>query len=167
MAKPDILLRPVSELNCSSVPPRVKTMKHSLILTFIFALLAVWLPVGAVGQSPDCGTYGATPTPLAVFLADPAVNPASTGVYIAEIGSGRVLAQHNTTLPLIGASTQKLVTIASLMRLLDMNHSFTTRVETAGRITGGILEGNLHVIGSGDPTLNTDRTPATRDFVAR
>lgn len=141
-------------------------MKYRIVLTIILASLTAVLPAGAISQSTGDGALPAPSTPLEAFLASPAVNKASTGVYIAEIGSGKVLAQHNAMLPLIGASTQKIVTIASLMRLLDMNYFFSTRVETAGRITDGILEGNLHIIGSGDPTLNTDRTPAARDFVA-
>ena len=140
------------------------------ITRLLFALF-LGLSMGLSAQTPlqnttTDGQMLVARTPLDEFLANPAVNPASTSVYIAEIKGGRVLAKHNISLPLMGASTMKLVTIASLMYSRDLNYRFPTKVETAGRIIGGELQGNLHIIGSGDPTLNTDRTPKSADFVA-
>lgn len=136
------------------------TFRH--LLHIIVVMMCSVVSVGA--QTPDSVPVRSQ-TPLEKFLSNPAVNPGSTSVYIAEIGSGRVLAGHNTTLPLLGASTMKLVTIGAMMRCRDINYRFTTLVETAGLVNNGILEGNLHVIGSGDPTLNSDRPPLSADIV--
>lgn len=103
---------------------------------------------------------------LEEFLQNPAVNASTTSVYISDVVTGKVVVTHNADLPLMGASTMKLVTIGAMMHCLPMNYTFDTRVETAGRVTDGVLEGNLYIIGCGDPTLNTDRSPLSTDFVA-
>lgn len=135
---------------------------RKLLLTAVAMLLSV---VAAVAQTADSVAPPRPHTPLEKFLADPSVNSATTSVYIAELGSGRVLARHNADLPLMGASTMKIVTIGAMMRCRDINYRFTTLVETAGRVNDGVLEGNLHVTGSGDPSLNSDRPPQSPDIV--
>ena len=94
------------------------------ITRLLFALF-LGLSMGLSAQIPlqnttTDGQMLVARTPLDEFLANPAVNPASTSVYIAEIKGGRVLAKHNISLPLMGASTMKLVTIASLMYSRDL-----------------------------------------------
>ncbi len=108
----------------------------------------------------------ASQSPLQTFLRTPAVDSLSTGVYIKDLRTGRVMVQHNASKPLLGASTMKVVTVASLFHFTDINDRFTTNVYTAGCVNSDrILEGNLIVVGSGDPTLNSDRSPKSADFV--
>ena len=110
---------------------------RKLLLTAVAMLLSV---VAAVAQTADSVAPPRPHTPLEKFLADPSVNSATTSVYIAELGSGRVLARHNADLPLMGASTMKIVTIGAMMRCRDINYRFTTLVETAGRVNDGVLK---------------------------
>lgn len=139
--------------------------KGKALLRFMTAAMLLLFTAGVIkAQTEETAEPPRPMTPLQTFLSDPAVNAGSTAVYIAEIG-GKVLASHNADTPLLGASTMKLVTIGSLMQVRDVNYRYVTRVMTAGRVVNNVLEGNLHIVGSGDPTLNTDRTPKTPDFV--
>lgn len=56
---------------------------------------------------------------------------------------------------LVPASNQKLLTVAAAARKLGWDHRFTTRVVATGPIDErGVLDGDLVVVGSGDPTIN-------------
>ena len=77
------------------------------------------------------------------------------GVYIADLKSGKTLAAYNSSKALVPASVQKCVTAASSQVLLKNVAPFTTRAEIRGRVVDGILEGNLCIVGAGDPTLGS------------
>lgn len=134
-------------------------------LTLVFTFLAFGLVVHSQPAAPETAPQQPR-SALEEFLAHPTVNAASTAVYISNLQNGKVLASHNTSVSLMGASTMKLVTIASLLHKRDINYRFPTRVETAGRIVNGVLEGNLHIISSGDPTIASDKPPKSPDLVA-
>ena len=70
------------------------------------------------------------------------------------------LYQYNETLPLVPASGQKLVTAFAALNLLGPEHTFRTVLATDARVNGGAIEGDLYLIGSGDPVL------ATADYTA-
>ena len=61
----------------------------------------------------------------------------------------------NADIPLIPASIMKCVTTATLLSRLDEDARFHTEVYAAGTVRDGILDGNLIIVGSGDPSLNS------------
>jgi len=67
----------------------------------------------------------------------------------------------NPTLPLIPASAQKLVTAYGVYELLGPDHTFETRAVTEATLVDGVLDGDLWLIGGGDPLV------ATTDYVSR
>lgn len=84
-----------------------------------------------------------------------------TTVSILDDAGQPVLAYHSRR-PLLPASTMKLVTAAAALELLGPDYRFVTKVyATRPPRADGTLEGNLVVVGSGDPVLST-RTYATR-----
>jgi D-alanyl-D-alanine carboxypeptidase/D-alanyl-D-alanine-endopeptidase (penicillin-binding protein 4) len=66
-----------------------------------------------------------------------------------EVGS------HNPDLAVIPASNQKLVTAAAALHVLGHDHVFTTQVR-ADLVNGGVVAGNLYLVGGGDPLLTTN-----------
>jgi D-alanyl-D-alanine carboxypeptidase/D-alanyl-D-alanine-endopeptidase (penicillin-binding protein 4) len=68
--------------------------------------------------------------------------------------------------PLVPASIQKAVTTATLLRTAGKDWAYHTRAYVDGDVERGVLEGNVVVVGSGDPTLNSSKLPLTPDFVA-
>ena len=67
----------------------------------------------------------------------------------------RVLAEVSQTTPLVPASNQKILTTFAALDLLGSDATFTTRVGVEGEIIDGVLEGNLYLVGGGDPFLST------------
>jgi len=63
--------------------------------------------------------------------------------------------------PLAGASTQKLLTAAAALAVLGAEHRFDTRAATVAPLEHGTLEGDLTIVGGGDPVLSTSTAPST------
>lgn len=77
------------------------------------------------------------------------------GVRIESVDSGRVLYSRNARTLMMPASNMKIVTLAAAAETLGWDHRFTTTLETAAPVEGGVLRGDLVVRGTGDPTINT------------
>jgi D-alanyl-D-alanine carboxypeptidase/D-alanyl-D-alanine-endopeptidase (penicillin-binding protein 4) len=96
------------------------------------------------------------PAPVAEVLARHAADPRFAGstlgvsLWIEGIGQIDGPGAHQ---PLQPASTQKLLTATGVLALLDPAESLTTEVRAAGRVDGGTLDGDLVLVGGGDPSL--------------
>ncbi|HEX6257758.1 MAG TPA: D-alanyl-D-alanine carboxypeptidase/D-alanyl-D-alanine-endopeptidase [Euzebyales bacterium] len=83
----------------------------------------------------------------------------TTGVAVID-ATGRSLNSVRAQRPLLPASTMKLLTAAAALRILGPDHRFVTRVYATGPIDdAGTLDGDLVLVGGGDPVL---ATPAFR-----
>lgn len=71
------------------------------------------------------------------------------GIYVSDAWTGSVAYRRNATAPMRSASTMKLVTAASTLRLLGTDHRFPTRVVT-GRAPLEVV-----LVGGGDPLLTS------------
>ena len=103
-------------------------------------------------------------SPLDTFLGNRAVNSQSTAVYVQDLTTGEILAQHNSDLPLLPASIMKTVTIAGLLKEKGPDERFHTRVYADGKVNDGNIKGDLVVIGGGDPTLGANCLPESADI---
>lgn len=68
---------------------------------------------------------------------------------------GFVVGAHNPDVPVIPASNQKLVTAAAALHVLGADHTFTTELR-ASAVSGGVVSGDLYLVGGGDPLLTTN-----------
>lgn len=100
------------------------------------------------------------------LLATRAVEPAQAAVVVRDLETGELLDDHNGSELFIPASILKTVTIASLLGEAGCSDRFETLVRAHGKVKDGVLEGNLVVIGSGDPTINAGCEPAGADFLS-
>lgn len=66
------------------------------------------------------------------------------------------LYSHLGSEPLVPASNQKLLTAAVVLAELGADHTLTTRFASATAPVGGVVNGDLYMIGGGDPLLTTD-----------
>jgi len=89
-------------------------------------------------------------------LAPTDVFPVSTGMLVLDARNGHVLYSRNPELPLIPGSTIKLMTAAAALGALGSEYRFITSVVTDESISGGVLNGNIWVVGGGDPELTSD-----------
>jgi serine-type D-Ala-D-Ala carboxypeptidase/endopeptidase (penicillin-binding protein 4) len=70
---------------------------------------------------------------------------------------GREVVAYRADEPVLPASTLKVVTAAAVLSTLGGDERLTTRLETTAAIDGeGTLDGDLLLVGTGDPTLVTD-----------
>ena len=114
-------------------PPRPPTVKPGV------------LPVADTAETPSPGGVAATLAPVA---ADP--NLGRLGGRITDAMTGNELWQVAEDLPLVPASTNKLLTAAAALLTLDHQARISTRV-VAG---GPNAQGPVVLVGAGDPTLS-------------
>ncbi|TCC88329.1 D-alanyl-D-alanine carboxypeptidase/D-alanyl-D-alanine endopeptidase [Pedobacter hiemivivus] len=92
------------------------------------------------------------------FQSDPQTKYASTSLCVLDANTGKPLFTHNEQVGLATASTLKVITAATAFSVLGKDFQFQTTLAYTGNITTeGVLKGDLIIIGSGDPTLGSDR----------
>ncbi|MEO0358587.1 MAG: D-alanyl-D-alanine carboxypeptidase, partial [Pseudomonadota bacterium] len=122
---------------------------------------------------------GAAASPGLAFAPDTVVRPQSRDFVVPRKTGADIVAQHglrgrvafalvdvddpgqtelmNPDQPMAPASVTKAMTAAFALDQLGADHRFTTQVLGTGPFEDGVLEGDLVLVGSGDPTLDTDR----------
>jgi serine-type D-Ala-D-Ala carboxypeptidase/endopeptidase (penicillin-binding protein 4) len=78
---------------------------------------------------------------------------AVAAIHIADAKTGKTLYEQHADVRMRPASNMKLLTAAAVLHELGPSHQFQTKVATDGLIKNGKLEGNLYLIGQGDPSL--------------
>ncbi|SDL74600.1 D-alanyl-D-alanine carboxypeptidase/D-alanyl-D-alanine endopeptidase [Chryseobacterium taihuense] len=103
------------------------------------------------------------------MMADPVLKNATWGFVVYDPVTKKVISSYNETTPLVPASTTKLLTTETALSLLGENYRWMTQLEYSGEIDeNGVLNGNLYIVGSGDPSLGTNKAGAWsyKDIVA-
>jgi serine-type D-Ala-D-Ala carboxypeptidase/endopeptidase (penicillin-binding protein 4) len=91
---------------------------------------------------------------LASAMSPQALGAGAAANSCAEVvQDGRVLYQDHADLPVIPASNMKLVTATALLDKLGPSYRFQTSVMVAQEPVGGVVHGNLYLVGGGDPVL--------------
>lgn len=103
-------------------------------------------------------------SPLESFLAAKSITSGSTAVLVRDLKTGETLVSHNADVPLLPASIMKTVTIAGLLQEQGPDERFHTLVYADGPVEGKVIEGDLVIVGGGDPTLGADCAPASADI---
>jgi D-alanyl-D-alanine carboxypeptidase/D-alanyl-D-alanine-endopeptidase (penicillin-binding protein 4) len=90
------------------------------------------------------------------FAGNPSLKHAGIGIKVVEVTSGKTLSSYNAGLALCPASTLKVLTTATALEMFGPEYRFSTQIAYTGRLLrGGTLEGDLLIVGSGDPTLGS------------
>lgn len=90
------------------------------------------------------------------ILIQPEYENAQVGIQIQDLNSGETIFGLNSNKLLIPASTMKIVTSASALEILGPNYRFDTQIGFVGELdTNKELNGDLVIIGGGDPTLGS------------
>lgn len=84
------------------------------------------------------------------------LDPAQVGVVLLDPATGQAITSYHAEDSFTPASTVKLVTAFMALRVLGPDHRFATKLIAAGRVSGGVLNGDLVIVGGGDPKLTMD-----------
>lgn len=92
------------------------------------------------------------------FLRDlensPALNNSVYSVYAKYVG-GEDIIEKNKNVLLVPASVLKLFTTAAVLEILGTDKTFETKVYLDGKIKGKTLEGDIYLVGAGDPSFGS------------
>lgn len=90
---------------------------------------------------------------ITLAITGPEFDDAEWAVLIYDLESGTPIYGWNENKNMIPASNTKLYTTATALDKLGADFSYTTHVLSDGSIDGNVLDGNLIVVGSGDPVI--------------
>ena len=129
-----------------------------IVSVLIFCL---FLRVSAFAQAPAPVGLGPKTLPelqtrIAEILAKPELAPATIGVKVVSLDTGRVLFEENAAKLLRPASNMKIYTVATALDKLTPDYRFITSVYAVSRPdSSGVVHGDLTIYGRGDPTFAT------------
>jgi D-alanyl-D-alanine carboxypeptidase/D-alanyl-D-alanine-endopeptidase (penicillin-binding protein 4) len=93
---------------------------------------------------------------LNAFLNDSGLKSAEVGMIFYDLETDEILLQHQAQKKLIPASSHKLLVTSTILSSLGTEYRYETFMEHTGTISSnGILEGNLIIRGTGDPSLGS------------
>ena len=121
----------------------------NLLLTAVFSMTCSFF---AIAQ-PGTGVIDIQED-IKRLAADPALAEGVVSI-CARTGDGRMLADVNRMQMMVPASNMKLITTGAALNELGADYRFETAIGYDGSITDGTLDGNLYIIGGGDPTLGS------------
>lgn len=98
------------------------------------------------------------------FIQQPNLSSASIGFLLKDLDSGKTIADYQSQTCRNPASVTKLVTTASAFELLSDTFRFQTVLGYEGVISDSILQGDLYIIGGGDPSLESKHNPHPNNF---
>ncbi|MFH1005747.1 MAG: D-alanyl-D-alanine carboxypeptidase/D-alanyl-D-alanine-endopeptidase [Bacteroidota bacterium] len=103
---------------------------------------------------------------IALLQGDTDFVYASWSVCVLDVKKDSVIAEYNSTLGLVPASCQKIITTAAALSILGHKFKYETYLEYDGKLDLGTLNGNLYIKGGGDPTLDSETFKKKNDTVS-
>lgn len=88
----------------------------------------------------------------------------SLSLAVIDPENGELVYSHNPNLVMIPASVAKLVSTATAFKILGADYQFETVLGYIGTIDSGVLNGDLVIKGSGDPSMGSTRVEGNTTF---
>lgn len=135
-----------------------------------FVFIAGWLGVQGARPAPAMPAAedaAALRTDLAEIITRPGWTGDRWSVMVTSLDRGDTLFAHGAAESLAPASNMKLFTTAAALYYLGPDFRFNTFLMSTGPIRDGVLDGDLVVYGTGDPTFSSrfgDRLDVWRAF---
>ena len=134
---------------------RVGHLVRGVSASALGAALLLGCASGGMGRSAGSpGTRAELRYAIDSMVASPKFSNAHWGILIVDPERGDTLYSRNAGKLFMPASNQKIVTGAVALALLGPEYQFTTTFAARGAVEGGVLRGDLVVIGRGDPSMS-------------
>ena len=134
-----------------------------VLLLGVSACHAVPRPAGAPAP-PAAGGISQLQLDIDTILAAPALTRSYWGVQVRSATSNETLYSLNPGKLLMPGSAMKIVTLAAAAERLGWDYVYDTRLVAAGPVDAGVLNGDLLVVGSGDPSILDGEAVASAVF---
>ena len=102
-------------------------------------------------------TAGTLPSPVERALRKGGIGRDRVAVWVGEVGARRPRLSLNAAAPTNPASVMKLLTTYAAIEMLGPAYTWKTRFFALAPIEDGVLHGDLHLQGGGDPALTLER----------
>ncbi|HTM97829.1 MAG TPA: D-alanyl-D-alanine carboxypeptidase/D-alanyl-D-alanine-endopeptidase, partial [Pedobacter sp.] len=100
------------------------------------------------------------------LLTDEQAKYAITSLCVLDANTGKIVFAKNENIGVATASTLKTITSATAFSVLGKDFRYQTTLAYSGKITAdGTLQGDLIIVGSGDPTLGSWRYEQSKENV--
>ena len=99
------------------------------------------------------------------FEADKQMKSGAIGFYVIDQKSGAVIFEKNADMGLAVASSQKVITSIAALEMLGTEYRFKTELGYERTVINGALNGNIYLVGHGDPTLGSWRYNNTKEQI--
>jgi D-alanyl-D-alanine carboxypeptidase/D-alanyl-D-alanine-endopeptidase (penicillin-binding protein 4) len=119
---------------------------------FACLLVSCCVPLAAPARDRDY-----LPPEVMKVLAQKHIPGTSVSVLVKEVGRDEPLLSYNSTVPRNPASTMKVVTTWSALEMLGPAYTWRTRAYATGPLHDQVLDGNLVLVGGGDPYMTAER----------
>jgi len=129
----------------------VRAGRHVFVAILITAGCAKVLPAVPTSQALD--TTRELQNDLIAATKMPGVERATWGIAVQSLTRNELLFDLNPRTLMVPASVAKLVSVATAVDTVGWDYRFTTTLRASGPVEGGILRGDLIIVGSGDPAI--------------
>jgi D-alanyl-D-alanine carboxypeptidase/D-alanyl-D-alanine-endopeptidase (penicillin-binding protein 4) len=137
------------------IPIGIFVLTPALALVPVQEMVAPSPPVGSItAVTPERPAKTALQSDLERLIASPRWNGDRWSVLVVSLDKGDTLFDHNASDALAPASNLKLFTTAAGLYYLGPQFRYNTFLLSDGRIENGVLNGDVVVYGTGDPTFS-------------
>ena len=122
----------------------------------IFLLLSVTFIMGCAGKYQQQLPF--SPEQKLAYqinrqIAIPELQNAVIGIMVQSAETGEILYEHNAQTVMMPASNEKIPTSVAALLNFGPDFRYETKIYTNGTIVDSVLNGDLIIVGSGDPTF--------------
>jgi D-alanyl-D-alanine carboxypeptidase/D-alanyl-D-alanine-endopeptidase (penicillin-binding protein 4) len=119
---------------------------------FACLLALACLPHAATARDRDY-----LPPEVTRVMAQQRIPGTAVSILVKEVGRDESLLSYNSAVPRNPASTIKVVTTWSALEMLGPAYTWRTRAYATGPVRDQVLEGDLVLVGGGDPYVTAER----------
>ncbi|MEQ1757762.1 MAG: D-alanyl-D-alanine carboxypeptidase/D-alanyl-D-alanine-endopeptidase [Vicinamibacterales bacterium] len=118
-------------------------------------LMAAQFATPQAAQTPDAppSAREQLARDIDAVLASPGVTRGTWGIAVRSLDTSESIFEHNARSLLVPASVAKLAALAAAVDAVGWDFRFETSLRATGEVVDGVLQGDLIVVGSGDPSI--------------